>query len=85
MNSARWGLDGTETVAAHDGEAWLREALAAWKQGTRWCEKQAAACARAGGGAGAASWRWHWRGELVAGDGGCGDSWQLGHGGCGAR
>ena len=52
LNSTRWGLDGTETVAAHDGEAWLREALAAWKQGTQRYGKQAVACARAGGGTG---------------------------------
>ena len=53
LNSARWELDGTETAAAHDGEAQLGEALAAWKQGTQRYGKQAVACARAGGGAGA--------------------------------
>ena len=47
--------------------------------------EQAVACTWAGGGAGAVSWQWHWRGELAAGDGGCGDSRQLGHSGCGAR
>ena len=56
MNSAGWGLDGTETAAAHDGEAWLGEALAARKQGTRWCGKQRWRVGIGGGGCGGSLW-----------------------------
>ena len=56
MNSARWGLDGTETAVAHDGEARLGEALAARKQGTRRCGKQWWCVGTGGGGCGGSLW-----------------------------
>ena len=51
LNSARWGFDDTETVAAHGGEV-----LAARKQGTRWCGKQRWRVGIGGGGCGGSLW-----------------------------